>query len=535
MDVRTRSHGSRRRRWFPRALSASVLALAMLTTAVVPALAAETTTTGAQSCDALDPAVTTTLAEVRQQIGADTQGLTGAGIGVAVIDTGVNRVTGLAQAGKVVDGPDLSFDGTDDTLRYRDLHGHGTNMAAIIAGQGGSFGDGVAPSAHIVNVKVGAADGQADVSQVIAAIDWVIQNRDLNGNNIRVLNLSFNTDATQSYLIDPLSRAVQNAWKAGIVVVAAGGNDGLGVQRLGNPATNPYVIAVGAAQADDATAAWTVPAWSSRGDGIRNPDVVAPGVAVLSAGVPGSYLAANFPTAVCDDPAGGQNLRGSGTSQAAAVTAGAAALLLEQRPGLTPDQVKYLLTSTADFIGLSLEAQGNGVVDLAGALAAPTPGIVATQLHALSDGLGSLEAARGNAHVERDGDRLEGELTAFGRAWNPSDWRKASGNKAAWVDQSTQRGRVFWDRGAGNDGALWDGATWLGGTWSDVVRDAIATGATWSGATWSGATWSGATWSGATWSGATWSGATWSGATWSGATWSGATWSGATWSGATWS
>jgi serine protease AprX len=458
------------------------------------------------------------LDDVRTAIGADhalnMYGLTGGGVGVAVIDTGVNRVSGLNGNATVIDGPDLSFDALEENLRHRDLYGHGTNMAGIIAADNSTSGDGIAPGSHVVNVKVGAGDGTVDVAQVIAAIDWVVQHRDINGHNIRVISLSYATDAEQDYRLDPLSHAVQNAWDHGIVVVAAGGNDGRGIHRLGNPALNPYVIAVGNVQQGPRNG-WKMPASSSTGDGIRNPDLVAPGTHIMSSAVPGSYLVDANSGAVCEDNRGDLYLRGVGTSQAAAVVAGAAAVLLEQRPELTPDQVKYLLTSTAIDVGHKVEVQGHGLIDLAAAVETPTPGPEAVQVHEPTSGLGTLEAARGSYSVGTEGDELHGEMTAFGGDWDAPAWAAASAAGTAWTDQ-------FYANGDNR----WVGGTWSGATWS---------GATWSGATWSGATWSGATWSGATWSGATWSGATWSGATWSGATWSGATWSGATWSGGAWS
>ncbi len=504
-------------------LGSAFLAVVLATVgSVMPASAAKPDRGGGssyQSCrDMLRNGATVPLDDLRIAIGADDAlnqyGLSGGGIGVAVIDTGVNRVGGLEGSSTVIDGPDLSFDALNDNLRHRDLYGHGTHMAAVIAANNSASGDGVAQGAHIVNVKVGAGDGTVDVSQVIAAIDWVVQNRDLNGNNIRVISLAYATDSDRDYRLDPLTHAVQNAWNHGIVVVVAGGNDGRGIGRLGNPALNPYVIAVGNAQ-QTPSGGWRVPSSSSTGDGVRNPDVVAPGTHIMSAGVAGSYLVDAHPSAVCETNNGELYLRGTGTSQAAAAVAGAATLLLEQRPDLTPDQVKYLLTSTAVDIGSRQEVQGHGLVDLAAAVAAPTPGPEATQTHDPTTGLGTMEGARGTFHVGTEGDYLEGEMTAFGGIWDPTTWAAASAAGSSWTDQTYANGDNSWT------GGTWSGATWSGATWS---------GATWSGATWSGATWSGATWSGATWSGATWSGATWSGATWSGATWSGATWSGSAWS-----
>jgi serine protease AprX len=261
----------------------AVLAVLVALVAVVPSAGAkgkpQRDGSGVASCaEMLGDGHTLSLDEVRAGISAD-YSATGGGVGVAVIDTGVNPVGGLSGNSKVSDGPDLSFDALEDNLRHRDLHGHGTNMAAIIAANNSASGDGVAPGAHLINVKVGAGDGTVDVSQVIAAIDWVVQNRDLNGNNVRVISLSFNTDATQDHLLDPLAHAVENAWRAGIVVVVAGGNDGRSIQRLGNPAISPYVISVGAAEPDtNSPEGWRVPQWSSTGDGVRNPDVVAPAI-----------------------------------------------------------------------------------------------------------------------------------------------------------------------------------------------------------------------------------------------------------------
>ena len=501
--------------WFSptQLLAAFAVMFLVLTSLVAPASAAKPVkddppvSDGAPSCDGF--AGTTTLHDVNVAIGADAfhnlkgkSAITGSGIDVAVIDTGVN----LVGINEILDGPDLSFDALEDNLRNRDLYGHGTNMAGIIAAGHGDY-RGVAPGSRIVNVKVGAANGAVDVSQVIAGIDWVVQNRNEAGMNIRVINLAYGTDADVDYTTDPLTRAVENAWHNGIVVVVAGGNDGRGTHLLGNPAIDPFVIAVGASEIRNG--AWKTPVFSSTGDGVRNPDLVAPGTSLLSLGVAGSYLADTHPDATCTGNDGLLYLRGSGTSQGAAVVSGAVAMLLEDRPDLTPDQVKELLTSTATDLGDLENRQGSGMIDLAAALNAATPSTAAAaQTFTVADGTGTLEDARGTIYVGDDGDQLTGEMTAFGANFDSAAHAAAQNNGTAWTDQT------------------WDGATWSGGTWS---------GATWSGATWSGATWSGATWSGATWSGATWSGATWSGATWSGATWSGATWSGATWSGATWS
>ncbi len=186
---------------------------------------------------------------------------------VALIDTGIAPVPGLTGPGKVINGPDLSFESQDPSRRYVDNNGHGTHMAGIIAASdvwgssravdaGPAAIEGVAPGARLVNVKVGDGNGVTDVSQVLAAIDWVVQHaHDPNGApgglNIRVLNLSYGTDSPQSATIDPLAHAAEVAWRSGIVVVAAAGNDGSTTGRLADPAIDPYLIAVGAADTGD--------------------------------------------------------------------------------------------------------------------------------------------------------------------------------------------------------------------------------------------------------------------------------------------
>ena len=445
-------------------------------------------------------------------------GATGHGIDVAVLDTGVTPVAGLSGSDKLVYGPDLSFDSQDPDHAFIDGYGHGTAMASIIGGNDGTATGykGVAPDSRIVSVKVGASNGAVDVSQMIAGIDWVTAHAHDNGLNIRVLNLSLGTSSTQSATIDPLAHAAEQAWKQGIVVVVAVGNDGVNTKNVATPATDPYVLAVGA---DDARGTVdvgddSVATFSQRGTDGRHADVVAPGTYIMGLASPGSVLAVNNPGAVFDD----RYLRGSGTSHAAAVTSGVVADLLSARPDLTPDEVKAVLKSTAvDVTTRDTNFDGEGVVQLPAALAAAVPA-GSTQTYASSTGTGSLEAARGSSHVILGGVALTGEQDIFGQPWSAdAAWAGGTFNGSTWSGNA-------WT------GSTWSGNAWTGSTWSGNAW----TGSTWSGSTWSGSTWSGSTWSGSTWSGSTWSGSTWSGSTWSGSTWSGSTWSGSTWSGSTW-
>ena len=411
---------------------------------------------------------------------------TGAGVDVALLDTGVTPVTGLNAPGKVVHGPDLSFDSQSASTRHLDGFGHGTHMAGLIAGKDadanlldpGSSGPfiGMAPDARVVSVKVADAWGNADVSQIVAGIDWVVQNRKSHGLNVRVLNLSLGTPSAQSSLLDPLSFAVEQAWHKGIVVVASVGNDGTGTGQLLNPARNPYVIAVGANDSKGSTSTDddVIPDFSTRGDGTRNPDLVAPGQSLQSLRVPGSYIDEQNPTARL----GERFLRGSGTSQAAAVVSGGIALLLQQRPSLTPEDVKYLVTSGARALpSADKQAQGKGMLDLRKP-AATTKLSYAEQGFDKAKGTGSLDAARGGFRIENElGIVLDGERDIMMQAFDATAQAAKSSMDATW------------------DGGSWNKSPWIGTGWSEQG---------WTGVAWTGTDLAGRTWAGRTWASAGW-------------------------------
>ena len=449
----------------------------------------------------------TSVSDVARVVGADRlwkAGVTGAGVGVALVDTGVVPVAGLP-ADRVVNGPDLSLDSQTDEALHLDTYGHGTHLAGIIAG--------IASGATLTSVKVGAYDGAVDVSQVIAALDWVVAHRDDDPKHpIRVVNLSYGTDGVQDYRLDPLTHAVENAWRAGIVVVVAAGNGGSSAPHLTNPAYDPYVLAVGAADTVGTvgTGDDVLTDFSSRGDAGRRPDLVAPGRSIVSLRDPDSYIDENNPTARVGDTL----FKGSGTSQAAAVVSGAVSLLLQARPSLTPDEVKAALTRSASRLSVSDPAVGSGELDVFRAVHAQVKN--ATQAWARSTGTGSLEAARGGAHLALDDVVLSGENDLFG-PFSTASWAVASSAGTAWVG-GTWMGREL-------TGSGWSGSSWASSTWS---------GLHWSGVSWSGLHWSGLHWSGLHWSGLHWSGVSWSGLHWSGLHWSGLHWSGLHWSDVSW-
>jgi serine protease AprX len=450
--------------------------------------------------------------------------LTGQGVSVALLDSGVRRIGSLSGSGKVTDGPDLSIEG-NGLLSQQDTYGHGTFMAGIIAGRGttglssglavapADVQLGVAPDAKVLSMKLATTDGSTDVSQVIAALDWVTQNPIMrDGTRVRVINLAYGTSSSQSYLVDPVAAAAENAWRHGIVVVTSAGNDGSSTGRLTNPAIDPYVIAVGASDNHLNASGWssdttTAADFSQVGSTTRSVDLIAPGKSLTSLRAPGSFIDVNNPLGRIDGDVSGTLFRGSGTSQAAAVVSGSVALLLQAYPKLTPDQVKYALTSSAHVILNGSKATvGAGTLDLAkalivaGTLSGTSPSSLlsqqaAVQAFPVSTGLGSIDAARGGSFlVDAAGVPLTGEIDAQGNPWRPAFWWRETSKLSAW------------------SGGKWLNATWTGSTWS--------TSSTWASSRWSSSRWSTANWSSATWTTARWSSSRWSDALWSDYFWS---------------
>ena len=463
----------------------------------------------------VEDSVVTSMKHVTDVIGANRawrEGYTGRGVDVALIDTGVVPVPGLS-VGPVVNGADLSVESQSDHHRYLDTYGHGTHLGGIIAGRSSDGFRGVAPDARLVSLKLASADGATDVSQVIAALDWVVEHRNDAGLNVRVVNLAYGTNSTQDHLVDPLMHAVENAWRSGIVVVVSGGNDGPTAQ-LSNPALDPYVIAVGAGdtRGTAGTSDDQVAAFSSGGSGPRRVDLVAPGRSIASLRNPGSYIDVYYPEA----RVGETLFKGSGTSQAAAAVTGAVAILLQHRPSLQPDQVKALLRSSASSMPYADAARrGAGMLNVWKAVSTPTP--TAHQTWAPSTGTGSIEASRGDAHIA-DGDvELRGEQTVLG-PFDSTSWAAASSAGTAWSGGS-------WI------GQAWTGDCWCGTSWTPMTWSA----APWTGTSWAGMDWQGRSWKGEYWDGRSWKTTdTWSGSSWKGSSWKGSSWKGSSWKGAGW-
>jgi serine protease AprX len=451
-----------------------------------------------------------------REVGADVLaagGATGEGVRIALIDTGISTAVASTGdlAGRViaVDDPrvrptalrpnppqvpcvDFSGEQTCD-----DTFGHGTFMAGLMAGSGAASGGrwaGVAPKAELVSVKVGGRDGSADVSKVLAGIQWVVSFADTY--DIGVLNLSLGTDSTVHPSVDPLNLAVQRAWVEGITVVVSAGNFGAGPRTLPDgtrygtvtkPGDDPFVITVGAvddrgtpALSDDRLPAFS--SWGPTAHGLAKPDVVAPGGRVISLRSRGSVI--DGLPGLLD----GTYRRGSGTSMAAAVTSGLAALLLDVRdgadgrPAWRPDDVKAALVAGAQKVATDeRRAVGAGLVNGPAALAASIAPTYRTSV--LSDGSGTLDGSRGTNRVEgarcglltpRDRcELLDGNGTAQGNNWQggqfaSSEWTPETWYESQWVVGLSGNN---WQATTWAQGNNWQGNNWQGSTWNGQTDD----------------------------------------------------------------
>jgi serine protease AprX len=372
-----------------------------------------------------DEPVYSTMALTVETTGADqawaglpeVAGVTGRGVGVAVIDSGIaDRHPALGRVRLHVD-----FTGGD----ARDWYGHGTHVAGIVGGNGPHF-QGMAPDAHLVSLRVLGPDGVGRTSDVIEALDWVVAHKDALG--LRVVNLSVGKPPTQSWRDDPLALAASRAVAAGLVVVCSVGNLGEtrdGRRLLGavtSPGNAPAVITVGAADAGGTVTRGDdrVATWSSRGptylDRLIKPDLVAPGRRVRSTAAKQSMLAQRFANRVSRD---GQYLVMSGSSMAAAVVSGAAALLFEVNPRLTPAEVKVALQVTASFLpedGLIAGGAGELAVPVALRAAAFGPRPVPSFWHLGGEAVTAGGLGFGDGASRADGSSGWGKTLVWGES-----------------------------------------------------------------------------------------------------------------------
>jgi serine protease AprX len=323
-------------------------------------------------------------------------GATGAGVGVAVIDTGIDGAlpdfSDATGASRVV----ASVVTNPEATTAADAYGHGTHVAGIIAGDGtrrpaedvaaGKY-IGAAPEANLIAIKASDDAGGSSILDVIYGLQFVVDHRD--DYNIRVVNLSLSSTVKESYRTDPLDAAVESAYFSGILVVAAAGNRGGAADAVQYaPGNDPFALSVGAvddqgtrSRYDDAPAAW-----SSAGvtqDGFAKPELLAPGAHIVSTLAPGSAFAGFCPDCVVD----GDYMRVGGTSMAAPVISGIAALVYEKHPGWTPDQVKTTLIRTArDVPGRIHEVNAYAAVGRYYPSSGANAGIAANDLVDAADG-----------------------------------------------------------------------------------------------------------------------------------------------------
>jgi serine protease AprX len=320
-------------------------------------------------------------------------GYTGRGVGVAIIDSGISSwhddlgYYGSSSLVRTKNGQRVVgfVDFVDGRTTPYDDNGHGTHVAGTVAGNGyDSYGAraGIAPEAHLVGLKVLDDRGRGVISDVIAALDWIVANKNLH--NIRVANLSVGAAVTESYLTDPLTLAAKRAVDAGVVVVAAAGNLGKNAQgrtqygAITAPGNAPWVLTVGAYshqgtvwRTDDVMAAY-----SSRGpsavDFEAKPDLVAPGTGIVSLSDPTSTFYASKASYLFSGSRSTSYrpyLSLSGTSMAAPVVTGSVALMMQANPSLTPNMVKAILQYTAQtYSGYDALTQGAGFLNTKGAV-----------------------------------------------------------------------------------------------------------------------------------------------------------------------
>jgi len=385
---------------------------------------------------------------------------------IAVVDSGIDPAHIADFGARVLGQVNLtSLSGNS----AGDGYGHGTFVAGIAAGAApGYFG--AAPNANLLSVDVMNDQGMATVSDVIRGCDWILANK--RTYHIQVANFSLHSANRASVMFDPLDQAVEKLWLNGVVVVAAAGNYATdaantpsGVQFA--PGNDPFVITVGATDigtqvgaGDDSVAPWS--AWGYTGDGFMKPDLGAPGRYMIgpvtaNGGLvqarPGSVVAPGY-------------MQLSGTSFSAPIVAAGAAMLRQQHPDWTPDQVKGALMVTA--------TPETKVIK--GALGVGEVSLTASESY-------TKTPPNPNAGLDQYLAKATDGATVF--------------NAAAW--QSAAKANVAWDS------AAWSSAAWSDAAWSSVA---------WSSAAWSDVAWSSAAWGTAAWSDAAWSDVAWSDAAW---------------------
>jgi serine protease AprX len=463
---------------------------------------------------------------VRGSLGLGAPAGEGAGTTVAVVDTGVADVPEL---GGRVTHVDVSGAGAGDG------YGHGTFVAGLVAGRT----TGVAPGAHVLDVRVAKADGSTDLTTVLKGLQAVANRR-----GVDVLNLSLSSGSPLPYQVDPLTSALEALWRRGITVVVPSGNV---ADEVSSPGNDPVLLTTGgldesgtAARGDDVVAGW-----SGRGtpQGVAKPDLVAPGAHLVSLRVSGSTIDRTYGGTAA---IGESYFRGSGTSFAAGVTSGAVAALLAERPELSPDAVKTLLTSSAYDVSAPSGGAGAGGLDLANALRAKgkddkddkddkgekgdkgdkgksdripgNDGDWAAFLDALEAGNAALAASSWS------------KLSPAARNWAASSWSDLSFEARNWAARNWAARN--WAGGTDDEWAArnWAARNWAARNWADAEFAASS----WSARNWAASSWSARNWATDGWAARNWAARNWADSEWAARNWADSEWAARNWAGSEW-
>jgi serine protease AprX len=399
-------------------------------------------------------------------------GFDGSGVTVAVVDSGValdhdfSSLPGELNADRLL----LQLGFNQDSTIIHDAFGHGTHVAGIIGGNGsgsGSFYQGIAPGVNLIGLKVSDDLGMAYESDTVEALQWIFENKDTY--NIRVVNLSIASTVEQHYYESALNAAVEILWLNGVVVVASAGNewDGEYINTVrAAPANDPYIITVGASneqgnpdRSDDLISPFTARGYSL--SGYYKPELIAPGKDIVSTLAGSSEWRNDHPDRFVE----GGYFRISGTSMAAPMVAGAAALLLQAEPDLTPDQVKFRLISTSSQI------EYHPYMDVYAALTTHT-----------------MDAYNWDVVPHQ----LLGQMALI----------------------------AYWASENGDENIDWENVDWSAVNWNAVNWNAV----NWNAVNWNAVNWNAVNWNAVNWNAVNWNAVNWNAVNWNAVNWNAVSW-----------
>ncbi len=419
-------------------------------------------------------------------------GYDGSGISVAVIDSGIAPDQDFRMIKRA-----MSFN--PNSVTNSDVYGHGTHVAGIVAGNGNNSNGlfkGIAPGVELISLKISDATGLAYESDTVAAMEWVLNNKD--AYNIRVVNLSINSTTELSYHDSPMNAAAEILWLNGVVVIASSGNrsaDWSWDTINTAPANDPLIITVGAShengdadRSNDYMALFT--ANDITMDGYKKPDVMAPGKDIFSVLASSSPWDVDYPDRCVLNC---EYYRLSGTSMATPMVSGAVALLLQAEPNLTPDQVKYRLMNTGSLIYGDFRDRTKtyttdfAYLDVYDLITTPTTesanqGVVPHML------LAKMALIAYWANANGDIENID---------WASVDW----------------------------DAVNWDAVDWNSVNWASV---------NWASVNWASVNWASVNWASVNWASVNWGSVNWGSVNWGSVNWGSVNWGSVNWGSVSW-